>query len=153
VSNEHEPACQWLETNWQWLESTRELQEKVYGFDFTALRDNREALADYLVHNHTAAVLELSEALSEVGWKTWATPRGWVNRTAFIKELVDVAHFIGNMLVAVGCDDEEWENYYREKQDVNRKRQADGYDGVSTKCPDCKRALDDVGVDHQCSGR
>lgn len=139
---------------WQWLESTRELQEQVYGFDLAGMQaNNPDEFADYVVMNHTAAVSELSEALDEVGWKSWAKPRGWVNRDAFVKELIDVAHFVANLAVSVGCTDEEWQERYESKQRVNRQRQLVGYDGVSTKCPDCHRALDDDTDSHQCSGR
>jgi hypothetical protein len=40
---------------------------------------------------------------------------------------VDVAHFIANMLVAVQCDDEEWEAAYKHKQLINFQRQRDKY--------------------------
>lgn len=125
--------------SWSWLASTRELQERTYGFSFPL---EGEDLANYLTWNHTAAVLELGEAMQEVQWKPWATPRGPINRDAFIKELVDALHFIGNALVAVDCTDEELETAYQAKQDVNRRRQATGYDGRN-KCPRCRRAYDD----------
>lgn len=97
--------------------------------------------------NHTAAVVELSEFMQEVGWKEWATPRGWVNRDAALGELVDVGHFLANLLCALDVSDAEWEHAYRAKQDVNRRRMRSGtYDGVSGKCPSCRRAYDDAGV-------
>lgn len=136
---------------WRWLESTKQLQEDYYKFDFDALRADLDALADYMTWNHTAAVVELGEGMNEVGWKTWAKPRGWINREAFISEMVDVNHFIANMLVAAKCTDEEWERAYEKKQEINRQRQRDGYDSVSTKCMMCHRALDDPAVN--CSRR
>lgn len=127
-------------TPWRWLESTRELQRMAYGNTFPY---NGEELADWVIVNHTACVKELGEALDEVGWKTWAHPRGWVNREAFLRELIDAGHFLANLAIAVNCTDEEWERLYREKQAVNLKRQQDGYDGVSGKCPQCHKAYDD----------
>lgn len=128
---------------WRWLASTRTLQSTAYG---QTMPKEGEELADWVVMNHTALVKEVGEALDEVGWKPWATNRGWVNREAFIKELVDVGHFLANLLVAVGCTDAEWESLYRAKQEVNLRRQEQGYDGVAGKCHFCHRALDDLGV-------
>lgn len=134
-----------MSDEWKWLESTRRLQEEAYGKDF-----DREAspdeFADSIVMNHSALVIELSEFMQEVGWKDWANPRGWVRRDSALVELVDAAHFLANILVRLDVTDEEWEAAYRRKQDVNRRRQAEGYDGVSDKCPHCKRSLDDIGM-------
>ena len=132
---------------WGWLASSRELQERYFGRDYNALRTDPILLADTIMMNHTAAVVELGEAMNEVGWKPWATPRGWVNREAFIGELIDVMHFIANLLTAVDCTDEEYEAYYQDKQAVNRARMTSGnYDGIKGKCPHCHRAWDDPGV-------
>jgi hypothetical protein len=130
--------------HWRWLASTRDLQVRAYGD--TNWPKEGEALADSVMMNATALTVELGEALAEVGWKTWVTPRGWVNRDAYLKELVDVGHFLANMLVAVGCTDDEWERLYQAKQDLNLRRQQVGYDGVEGKCHACHRALDDGGV-------
>jgi dimeric dUTPase (all-alpha-NTP-PPase superfamily) len=131
---------------WRWLESTRLLQEQA--FHDTDWPKTGVALAESVKSNGFAAMIELGEAAAEVGWKDWLThDRGWINREAFIKELVDVNHFIANMLVAVDCTDEEWETAYQAKQEVNRQRQRNGYDGRSGKCPDCKRSYDDPAVD------
>lgn len=93
--------------------------------------------------NYAALTVELAEFMQEVGWKDWATPRGWVNRRAAVGELVDAAHFLANLLCALDVTDNEWEESYRLKQEVNRQRQRDGYDGVSGKCPICHRSYDD----------
>jgi hypothetical protein len=131
-------------SEWKWLESTKKLQEESYGVDFDALEG--DARADYFMMNVTALLVEAGEFMAEVGWKPWAEPRGWVNRHEAVKECVDIAHFLANMLTALGVSDFEWETYYTAKQALNAKRQAEGYDGVSEKCPSCHRALDDVEV-------
>lgn len=128
---------------WKWLESTRQLQEEFFGAVYPM---NGEALANYVVMNHSALVSEASELLAEFGWKAWAQPRGWVNRANALKEAVDVAHFLGNILSAIGVTDDEWERAYQAKQEVNRQRQREGYDGVTGKCQTCKRSFDD-GID------
>lgn len=129
---------------WRWLESTYELQQEAFGVEPDELKEDE--LADYLMMNATALLVEVGELMNECGWKPWAKPRGWVNRDAAVGELVDVAHFLANVACALGVTDEEWEERYRAKQAVNAQRQKDGYDGVSTKCPGCHRALDDVSI-------
>jgi dimeric dUTPase (all-alpha-NTP-PPase superfamily) len=133
-------------SKWEWLETTRQLQIKSYGTDPITLSGDK--LANFWIWNHTAAIDELSEFLNEVTWKPWSTQRGTFNRDAAIGELVDCAHFIANLAVSLGCTDGEWESRYQAKQLLNAKRQQDGYDGKN-KCPNCKRALDDPGV--QCT--
>lgn len=129
---------------WTWLESTRQLQAEHFGVTYPL---EGEELANYVTMNHSALVLEAGELLSEFGWKPWASPRGWVNRESALKEAVDVAHFLANILCAIGVTDEEWVAAYRAKQEVNRQRQRDGYDGVTGKCPKCKRSYDDDGIE------
>jgi len=131
-----------LSGTWNWLASTRALQAEYFNREFPIT--DPDELADYVTENHSAAVVELSEFMQEVGWKPWATPRGWVNRDAAVGELVDVAHFLANLLCVLDVTDTEWETRYRTKQEVNRNRMRSGtYDGVSGKCPNCGRAYDD----------
>lgn len=127
------------------MASTRALQQEYFNRSFP-IQDPDE-LADYVTEQHSAAVIELSEFMQEVGWKPWATPRGWVNRRQAVGELIDVAHFLANLLCALEVTDNEWEELYRLKQEVNRQRQRDGYDGRTGKCPVCRRSYDDAGVD------
>lgn len=125
---------------WSWLQSTRQLQTNYYGVTYP-LEGNE--LADYVTWNALALVKEVSELTDEFGWKNWAQNRGWVNRENALKEAVDVAHFLANILCAIGVTDEEWVAAYQAKQEVNRQRQREGYDGVSEKCQTCKRSFDD----------
>lgn len=130
----------------RWLASTRELQEKYFNVNYDELAKDPDLLADAIVWNHTALIVELSEFMQEVGWKNWSTPRGWVNRDAALGELVDAAHFLANILNVLGVTDEEWERRYRAKQEINRNRQRGGYDARTGKCPGCHRSYDDIGV-------
>jgi RNase P subunit RPR2 len=131
---------------WRWLKSTRQLQQSSFGVDYIMLTGDK--LSEYLVHNGFALVAELIEAFQEVQWKNWANNRGSLNRDAMAGELIDTAHFLANIAVAIGMDDEEWERLYREKQERNRVRQSlkTGYDAKSTKCPGCRRELDKPGA-------
>lgn len=123
---------------WKWLESTKKLQEGIYGYpldDFSTLvktQDNPifdndlRAVAKYLDWNATAAVQELAELREEFSWKPWATDRPFVNRERILKEAVDVGHFIGNILTGIGVTDEEYEEAYRNKQQINILRAQSG---------------------------
>lgn len=90
-------------------------------------------------------ISEVNEALEETGWKPWATSNH-INREAYLGELVDALHFLVNMALLAGITPDEIYQNYREKNLVNLRRQVTGYDGVSTKCVNCKRAYDDPAV-------
>lgn len=124
-----------------WLEGTKELQEKAYGHELpkTEIPD----IVDWAKINHIAALAELQEALDEVSWKPWASAE-FVNRESYIGELVDALHFIANMLVGVGCTDQELSVQYAEKMHRNYERMKKGYDGVSDKCSVCRRDFGDL---------
>jgi hypothetical protein len=134
---------------WRWLESTRRLQEEAFGVDFSKRQEGAE-LADNLVHQGFALIIELAEAFGEIQWKDWANDRGQHNRDAVVGELVDVGHFLANLLVHLDVTDNEWERLYQAKQARNRVRQATagGYDSVRSKChnPACRRELDKPGA-------
>lgn len=132
---------------WQWLASTRQLQQSHYGLNYDKLMG--DALADYFMTQHTALTCELTEFMDEVNWKPWMKDRrGDVpDRNAAIGELVDAAHFLANLLCALNVTDEEWEELYQKKQERNRRRQESGsYTKAAYKCPDCARELDRPGA-------
>jgi hypothetical protein len=114
-------------SRWRWLESTKRLQEESYGYAFEPMRKNIRSLCDYLTHMSLAAFSELAEVLYEFEWKRWTTDKAWVDRDNVVDELIDVVHFVGNMAVALGVSDEEWQRRYMAKQDKNRRRMAEGY--------------------------
>jgi hypothetical protein len=129
-----------------------DLQVESFGYNFQRMLPADRIL--YIKEMYIGAGRELGEALDETGWKSWATSRH-INRDAYVGELVDVLHFWINMLLVLGDDPEELAREvfarYGVKKYINAARQADGYDGVSTKCPQCHRALDDPAV--TCSTR
>lgn len=108
-----------------------------------------EDLANYIQVQTLACLDELHEALAEVGWKPWAKSRH-LNRDAFVGELIDAFHFLLNLFMAADVDTRELVEKFHAKNDVNWQRQRDNYDGVSTKCEMCRRALDEPGKEsHQ----
>ena len=122
------------------VERQRDLQVNSFGQDPGDLspEDQIQFIKDMVL----ALEDELHEALGECGWKPWASSRH-VNEDAFKKELIDALHFWVNLCLAVGMDADEAVERYFAKAAVNARRQEEGYDGVSGKCPTCSRALDE----------
>jgi hypothetical protein len=123
-----------------WIRKTRVLQRESFGVDPWTLRGPE--LEEYVRWNVLAAEDELHEALGEISWKPWAS-KEYFNRDQFVGELVDVLHFVANLLVASQVTGEELTTRYSSKQQKNRDRQRDGYTGTD-KCLKCKRAADEV---------
>ena len=111
---------------WRWLASTKILQLEAFGVDGNYDWDDPDKLCDSLKDSVFQATRELFEASVEFKSKPWSVDPAYVNREPLIIELVDATHFIANMLVALSVTDDEWEMYYRLKQDKNRRRMASG---------------------------
>lgn len=72
------------------------------------------AWAEYVRYNALALVKELSEFQDEVEVRPWKDP-AVLNRDAAIEELVDVFFFTANLLLSVGCTDDELEVAHQAK--------------------------------------
>lgn len=127
----------------QMYEAQYTLQRDTFGHDLVML--TQEERVEFIKNMTLALADELHEALGEVGWKPWATSRH-INEDAFKGELVDAFHFFMNLMIAVQMEPDELYEKYMKKRLRNILRQEQGYDGVATKCPVCKRALDDDAV-------
>lgn len=141
-----------MDTFARMLALQEQLQRESFGYDFQKMTG--EQAIQYIKDMKLALESELQEALDETGWKPWATTRR-INRDAYLAELVDVFHFLMNMMLVLGDNprdlaDEVFTKYCL-KNHINQRRQREGYDGVSTKCGGCGRALDDPAV--ACSRR
>lgn len=127
------------------IAAQRGLQEKL-GYHLEQMTQNERI--DYIKENALALTDELHEALAETGWKSWATSRH-INHDAYLGELRDAWQFLTNMMLAVEPDPVKLADWFAdalsEKHGVNHRR-VGNYDGVSTKCPSCKRALDEVAI-------
>lgn len=108
--------------------------------------EDPQELIDYIVYMKTALDDELHEMLNETGWKPWATSRH-INMEGMKSELVDAFQFFMNLCFAAKMDANELMIRHADKLQKNYERAANGYDGVSTKCAWCGRALDDTYVD------
>ena len=141
----------------KWLKETRKLQETGYKIDYSAMTGDApekiNALVEYMRWNMLAIDDELAEMRQAISWKPWQHDEPYADREEVIKEAVDVLHFVANIIVACGGTDKQLNDYYVEKMDKNRKRQAKGYKvkEVGVKCAKCTRAIDDIGVGHDSS--
>jgi len=126
----------------QYLQTFIYLKElgDVHPFEYTD-----EQKIQFIKDNKLALDAEVQEMLDECGWKPWASSKH-INVEAFKGEIVDAFHFLMNEMMVVGMTVDELLTGYDRKSFKNIKRQEDGYDGVSTKCPGCHRALDDTAV-------
>jgi hypothetical protein len=132
----HQPGM----TVQNWLDNQRQLQVHAYHQDPRFLKG--DGRADYGLWNVLALTDELHEALLELKWKPWLTEgRGdWVNRDAFVGELIDAMHFLGNLFLLAGATGSEITERYIQKLALNAHRQEVGYSGDKD---DDGRATDD----------
>lgn len=107
-----------------WLESTRRLQTYLTDTDPSQLEG--EALNQYVKDMTLSAQVELAEFLQSTYWKPWGRHDGAskFGRDETIEELVDVLHFVANLLVAMRVDGDHLTDVYQAKQLVNRARRA-----------------------------
>lgn len=126
------------------LDLQKKLQADAYGIDYT--RMNNEARIRNFKDQALALEDEIHEALNEMGWKPWASSRHF-HTEAVRGELIDAYHFLMNLMLMAGMNEEMVDEMYRKKNAKNLQRQQDGYDGVAGKCPLCKRAYDDDAVE------
>lgn len=133
------------------LSMQKNLQYGSFGYDFTKMSSDERAR--YIFESYVGVVKEVGEALDEIDWKPWTTGPRTVRRDEFMNELVDTLHFWINMALAAsgGMSSTELADEiftrFALKNRTNAQRQVDGYDGRSTKCGGCGRALDDLAVE------
>ena len=125
------------------LDRQLELQQRSFGVDPPSLEG--EDLVEFIRWNVLALTDELHEALGEVKWKPWTSDSGWVNRDAFVKELIDALHFWMNLVLAAGGSSVEITDRYFAKAAVNQARQESGYTHLYKKGAD-GRALDEPSI-------
>jgi dimeric dUTPase (all-alpha-NTP-PPase superfamily) len=126
------------------LKMQRDLQ-LMYNKGKTIEEFTDEERMQALLENAYSLTDEIHEAMDETGWKPWAKSNH-LNREAFHSEMVDAWHFFMNMMLHSGMTADDLYQGYLKKNAKNIQRQVEGYDGVSTKCPGCKRAYDDKAV-------
>lgn len=141
----HEPPVNTAEDRFGWMiRRQREFQEDILGYgSLNGMTPDQRA--EYFRVQSLALVFELGEASNEIGWKPWATSKHF-NPEAYLSEAIDIMHFAVNLALAGGATTEQIFQMFVTKNEKNRARQRDGYDGVTGKCPACSRSYDDAGV-------
>lgn len=106
---------------------------------------------NYLREMVLACTDELHEALTETGWKTWAST-DHIHRDAYLAELIDAWQFLMNLFSLVNATATEIEHKLEIKHAINWARHRSGTYAANGegKCPNCKRAMDDPAV--KCNG-
>lgn len=103
----------------------------------------------YIRNMVLACTDELHEALAETSWKPWTNGDLFINRNALFAELRDAWQFLTNlMLVATESSPadlaQRLHNELSDKIAINHDRADTSYDGVTGKCPMCRRDLAEV---------
>lgn len=126
----------------------KEIQENVYGYDFKQLQSNMKELVDFWKWNQLAIQSEIMEAFDALGgikdgvgsasWKPWKKEnKNMINKSLsnlsdgdlkeLKMELIDIQHFLFNLMLSVGMTPQEVFNYYYSKNKENIERQKRGY--------------------------
>ena len=128
----------------------KDTQENVYGYDFANL--SLGEIKDFWLWNTRAIDDEISEAYDALGgvsnngetsignavWKPWKSnyKKGYEMKVSDLSEddvkelkmeLVDIQHFLFNMMISVGMNAEELYDYYLSKNKENIRRANSGY--------------------------
>lgn len=128
----------------------KDIQENVYGYNFEKLRElDLLSFREFFDWNYHAIQDELRETFDALGgikdgvgnavWKPWK--KDHTEKAPHAKfsdmspddlkelkmELIDIQHFLFNMMLAVGMTPDELFNYYFAKNKENRNRQEIGY--------------------------
>lgn len=147
VENDYEKSTHHLEFLMTLQKST---QEGVYGYDFKNLSLGQ--IKDFWLWNTRAIDDEISEAYDALGgisnngqtsignavWKPWKSnhKKAYELKVSDLSEedqkelkmeLVDIQHFLFNMMISVGMTAEELYNYYVSKNKENIRRVNSGY--------------------------
>lgn len=126
----------------------RTIQTDVYKYDFSELMNNNLKLLDFWKWNNIAIQSEIMEAFDALGgikegvgnasWKPWKVKnKDFLNgklsdlSPSDLKELkmelIDIQHFLFNLMLSVGMTSEEIYNFYLAKNKENINRQANNY--------------------------
>ncbi|RNJ76878.1 MAG: dUTPase [Nitrosopumilus sp. H8] len=106
------------------LEAMFELQKKLAGMvDSNRYPGGAEERVSALA---TAIVHEAVELQRTTNWKWWKTPTEFDKKEAR-EELIDIWHFVIQASIELDLAPEDIIKEYRRKNEINCKRQTDGY--------------------------
>lgn len=104
------------------FEKQLNFQVKARNYPFKDIKDKQQFINIMTL----AAIDELLEALHNTQWKPWKNNQVFDN-DEFKKELIDVWHFLINLSIAAGLDADYLYKEFLDKNNINFKRQKDGY--------------------------
>lgn len=104
------------------LELQREFQEEYFPQIF-----DPEQREKWSAHFAVAIMCECVEFLDGINWKMWKKTPVEIDLDYLKKEMIDIQHFLNNLYLIWGMDDEEVRLQYLEKNLENRRRQDTGY--------------------------
>lgn len=105
-----------------------------------------EAKSTFIREQTLALIVELSEMLNAVNWKSWASTSGIHNHEEYRSELcADVFRFFINLCLVGGITAGDVIKSFMDKVEVLNAR-IGNYDGRTGKCPACHRDYNDKGV-------
>jgi len=81
---------------------------------------------DFIKEQSMALIVEVTEALNEIPWKTWKKDQQ-LNLPAFHEELADIQLFLINLVIASGLSADAFMKLCFSKQQLNVSRQQRGY--------------------------
>lgn len=128
----------------------KDIQENVYGFDFKKMQETYtlKEMREFFDWNYHAISDELRETMDALGgikhgigngvWKPWKKSHRSASELRFSDmhpedlkelkmELIDIQHFMFNLMLVIGMTPEEMFNYYFSKNEENRNRQKNHY--------------------------
>lgn len=147
IGNEYEKSTHHLD---DLINLQKNTQEGVYGYDFSNMTLGQ--IKDFWLWNTRAIEDEISEAYDALGgvsnngetsignavWKPWKKDhkKAYTMKISDLSdddiielkmELVDIQHFIFNLMISVGMDAKDLYNFYLSKNKENIERQQRGY--------------------------
>jgi len=87
---------------------------------------NEEEQTQWVLNYCRATSQELAELVDSVPWKWWAKYQEFDLQNARV-EVVDLFHFLISLAQVLGMDAEDVHALYNKKNELNFKRQDDGY--------------------------
>ena len=80
----------------------------------------------FITLSFVGIITEACEALENTPWKPWKQSTAY-NKIEFQKELIDLLHFVVNLLLVAGMEPEDVYRMYKDKHEKNMKRNKKGY--------------------------
>jgi len=96
--------------------------KKYINFKNIKSKNNINILKDQLL----GLIVEASEALQELPWKSWKQNQLF-SISKFKIELIDILHFLINLFIFTGMNEKEVFYIFKIKNKINKERQKNGY--------------------------